>query len=546
MVHHCCLFTEQWARGRFDESITRDRWVLNGNSNISRRELSHDSSEIRISLSFDSAVSLWASMSASTITVHHPGHIQHSTWQTPSVLAVISSTKYTAAKASEDRQGTADLKTTTVSLLSLHPAYFNPSVFSGSRPSRPSTSGRDNDNTIFHAMSRVPQLPPTTIFRAKPDITVSQFISANPTSKSKLVPNIRTNSAGTVTSIASLVAGASLSLSGQLVSLLETPILDSFRDVTPTSKDSTLPFSHHSLSDGDPRKGDGVDQDTAGTATIQLSLLGWDSPAQSTSTCCTHETLPQYQSHSHAMASETLKATPISYPQPVLIMPTYTKPLDTPLSSARVLLYHSGEQPTGTNEKENHIGHNDPDHSDGLSEDCLLQYTISAPSPSRDDNRLTGSDNPQPSTTFDSSPMTSVTTWSEAGFMDHLTTSMTLNVSNGPSRTPKSTNTATTISVYSGSVIDGLRRAQTIPRRSLGMSVSAAVGGTTIFLLIFVLHRPIYRWICRRRMGVIWIGHASAASRSHYTELPLPNMQYPEMSHFSDDSEAGSTEAHRG
>ncbi|PYH68107.1 uncharacterized protein BO88DRAFT_342721, partial [Aspergillus vadensis CBS 113365] len=139
---------------------------------------------------------------------------------------------------------------------------------------------------------------------------------------------------------------------------------------------------------------------------------------------------------------------------------------------------------------------------------------------------------------------TSVTTWSEAGFMDHLTALMTLNVSNGASRTPTSTNTATTTSLYSGSANDGLRRARTIPRRSLGMSVSTTVGGTTIFLLIFVLHRPIYLWICRRRTGVIWVGHASAASRSHYTQLPSPHMQYPELSQFSDDSEAGSTEAH--
>ncbi|PYH50903.1 uncharacterized protein BO96DRAFT_488819 [Aspergillus niger CBS 101883] len=110
--------------------------------------------------------------------------------------------------------------------------------------------------------------------------------------------------------------------------------------------------------------------------------------------------------------------------------------------------------------------------------------------------------------------MTSVTRWSEAGFMDHLTASMTLDVSNEVSRTPTSTNTATTTSLYSGSAIDSLRRARTIPRRSLGMSVSAAVGGTMIFI------------------------------RSHYTQLPSPHMQYPELSQFSDDSEAGSTEAH--
>ncbi|KAL3253883.1 hypothetical protein ABHI18_009265 [Aspergillus niger] len=520
--------------------------AVSTNPSLRTEELSQDSLGIRISLSFDSAVSLWASMSASTITDHHPGHIQHTTWQTPSVLPVISSTKCPASKASEDRQGTADLKTTTASSLSLHPASFNPSVFSGSRPSRPSTSEHDHDDTTFGVPSRVPQPPPTTIFKTKQDITVSQFVSADLTSKSKLVPNIRTSSADTVTLIASLKVGPSSSPSGQLVADFETPILDSFQYVTSTSKESTLPVSHYSLSDGDPRKGDGVDQDTVEIATIQLSPLGWDGPAQSTGTWCTHQPLLQYQTHSHATVSETWKATPISYPQPLLIMQTYTKPLDTPLSSARVLLYHSGEQPMGTKEeKGNHIDLADSDHSDGLPKGSLPQYTIRTPSPDRDDNRLTGSDNPQPRTTFDSSPMTSVTTWSEAGFVDHLTASMTLDVSNSPSKTPKSTNAAATTSIHSDSVIDSLRRARTIPGRSLGVSVSTAVGGTTMFLLIFFLHRPIYRWICRRRTGVIWIGHASAASRRHYTEPRSPHMQYPEMSHFSDDSEAGSTEAHR-
>ncbi|PYH50952.1 uncharacterized protein BO96DRAFT_351358 [Aspergillus niger CBS 101883] len=195
--------------------------------------------------------------------------------------------------------------------------------------------------------------------------------------------------------------------------------------------------------------------------------------------------------------------------------------------------------------KNNYISLINSNYLDSLSKDSLPQHTISIPSYDRDINRLTGSDNPQPSTTFNSSSIASVTTWSEAGFIDHQTASTTLDVSDSPSKTLKSINTTATTSIQSDSVVDSLRRARTIPVRSLGVSVSTAVGGTTIFLLIFILHRPIYRWICRRRTGVIWIGHASAASMRHYTEPRPPHMQYPEMSHFSDDSEAGSTEAHR-
>ncbi|OJZ79676.1 hypothetical protein ASPFODRAFT_213168 [Aspergillus luchuensis CBS 106.47] len=466
-----------------------------------------------------------------------------------SVQPVISSTKNPASKVPDDKQETLDLqRRKTVSSLSLQPTSFSRAVSSGSRPSRPSTGRPDHDNAIFGVLSIVPGPPPTTtIFKTKQDPTASQFVSAHLTSKSNLIPNTRTSITDTMTLIANLnVDPSSPSTNGELIFDLETSILDSFENVTSTSKKSTWAVSHHSMSDSDPRMGVGTDQDTAGTATVQLSPPKGDSPPQSTSTWCTYTPLSQYQTPTDATVSETWKATPISYPQPVLIMSTYTKPLDTPLSSARVLLHHSGEQPMGTNEaKGNYIGLIDPDHLDGLSEGSLPRYTISIPSSDRDNDRLTGSDNPQPSTTFISSSMASVTTWSEAGFVDHQTASTTLDVSNSPSRTPKSTNTATATSIHSGSVIDGLRRAQTIPRRSLGMSVSAAVGGTTIFLLIFVLHRPIYRWICRRRTGVIWIGHASDASRSHHTAPRSPPMQYPEISHFSDDSEADYTKAHR-
>ncbi|KAL3250836.1 hypothetical protein ABHI18_010980 [Aspergillus niger] len=515
---------------------------------LQTEELWQESSEIRISPSFGSPVVLRTSTSTQAITVQQPGHIQHSTRQTSSVQPVISSTKDPASKVPDDKQETLDLQTrTTVSSLSLHPTSFSRAV-SGSRPSRPSTSRPGHNNAIFGVVPIVPEPPPTTIVKAKQHPTTSQFVSADLTNKTNLLPNTKTTITDAMTLLANLnVDPSSPSTSGELIFDLETSILDSFENANSTSKESTWAVSHHSMSDSDPRMGVGTDRDTAGTATVQLSPPKGDDPPQSTSTWCTYTPLFQYQTPADAMVSETWKATPISYPQPLLIMPTYTKLLDTPLSSPRVLLYHSGKQPTGTNdEKDNHIDLADSDHLDGLSDSSLPQYTISTPSPGRDDNRLMGFDNLQPSTTFDSSPMTSVTTWSEAGFIDHLTASMTLDVSNGASRTPTSTNTATTTtSLYSGSVIDGLRCARTISRRSLGMSVSAAVGGTTIFLLIFALHRPIYRWICRRRTGVIWIGHASAASRSHHTEPRSPPMQYPEISHFSDDSEADYTKAHR-
>lgn len=117
--------------------------------------------------------------------------------------------------------------------------------------------------------------------------------------------------------------------------------------------------------------------------------------------------------------------------------------------------------------------------------------------------------------------MTLVTTWSEAGFVDYQMVLMILDVSDSPSKMLKSINTIVIISIQSDLVVDSLCRARTIPVRSLGVSVSTVVGGTIIFLLIFILHRPIYRWICRRRTGVIWIGHASAASMRYYTE-PRP------------------------
>ncbi|KAL7649263.1 hypothetical protein ACMYSQ_012374 [Aspergillus niger] len=357
---------------------------------LQTEELWQESSETGISPSFGSPVVLSTSTSTQTITVQQSGHIQHSTRKTSSVQPVISSTRYPASKVPDDKQETPDLQTrSTVSSLSLHPTSFSRAV-SGSRPSRPSTSRRDHNNAIFGVLSIVPEPPPTTIFKAKQDPTASPFVSADLTSKSDLIPNTKTSVMDTMTLIANLnVDSLSPTTSGEPVLDSGTSILDSFENVTSTSKASTWAVSHHSMPDGDRRMGIGTDQDTAGTATVQLSPLEGDSPPQSKSKWCTHRPSFHYQTPSDATGSETWKATSISYPQPLLIMPTYTKPLDTPLSSARVLLYHSGKQPMGTNEKKgNYIGLTDSGHSDGLSEGSLPQYTISIPSPDRNNNRL--------------------------------------------------------------------------------------------------------------------------------------------------------------
>lgn len=250
MVHHCCLVIGQCARGLFNEFTSTDRVSfpneqednLNGNPNIAHRELWQESSEIRISPSFGLPVVLRTSTSTQTITVQQPGHIQHSTRQTSSVQPVISSTKYPASKVPEDKQETPDLQTRTT--VSLHPTSFSRAVSSSSRPSRPSTSRRDHDNAIFGVLSivrePVPEPPPTTIFKTKQDPTASRFVSVDLTSKSNLIPEFRTSIMDTMTLIANLnVDPLSPSTSGALVFDLETSSLDSFENVTSTSKKST-------------------------------------------------------------------------------------------------------------------------------------------------------------------------------------------------------------------------------------------------------------------------------------------------------------------
>jgi hypothetical protein len=107
-----------------------------------------------------------------------------------------------------------------------------------------------------------------------------------------------------------------------------------------------------------------------------------------------------------------------------------------------------------------------------------------------------------------------------------------------PERRPSATTTSDTAtsSVDTNSLLDQLQRARLISRQNVGVATGTVFAGVTVFILTFVLHRFVYRWVGRRRTGVIWIGREPNTNTGLRIELPPRRPQNPEVSYFSDSS----------
>ncbi|KAL2801632.1 hypothetical protein BJX63DRAFT_438631 [Aspergillus granulosus] len=102
---------------------------------------------------------------------------------------------------------------------------------------------------------------------------------------------------------------------------------------------------------------------------------------------------------------------------------------------------------------------------------------------------------------------------------------------------PSTTTTSDTAtsSVDTDSILDDLQRARIISRQSVGVATGTVSAGIAVFILTFVLHRFVYRWVSRRRTGVIRISREPNTNTGLRIELPRRS-QNPEVSYFSDGS----------
>jgi hypothetical protein len=107
-----------------------------------------------------------------------------------------------------------------------------------------------------------------------------------------------------------------------------------------------------------------------------------------------------------------------------------------------------------------------------------------------------------------------------------------------PERRPSTTTTSDTAtsSADTDSLSDQLQRARLISRQNVGVATGTVIAGATVFILTFVLHRFVYRWVGRRRTGVIWIGREPNTNTGLRIELHPRRPQNPEVSYFSDSS----------
>ncbi len=111
-------------------------------------------------------------------------------------------------------------------------------------------------------------------------------------------------------------------------------------------------------------------------------------------------------------------------------------------------------------------------------------------------------------------------------------------VPHGPEGRPSTTTTSdtTTSTVGTDSILDQLQRAQLISRQNVGVATGAVSAGIAFFILTFVLHRFVYRWVGRRRTGVIRIGREPNTNTNLRIESLPRRPQNPEVSYFSDGS----------
>ncbi|KAL4912588.1 hypothetical protein BDW62DRAFT_194269 [Aspergillus aurantiobrunneus] len=111
-------------------------------------------------------------------------------------------------------------------------------------------------------------------------------------------------------------------------------------------------------------------------------------------------------------------------------------------------------------------------------------------------------------------------------------------VPHGPEGRPSTTTTSDTATsaVGTDSNLDQLQRAQLISRQNVGVATGAVSAGIAFFILTFVLHRFVYRWVSRRRTGVIRIGREPNTNTNLRIESLPRRPQNPEVSYFSDGS----------
>ncbi|KAL2808867.1 hypothetical protein BJX63DRAFT_424301 [Aspergillus granulosus] len=220
---------------------------------------------------------------------------------------------------------------------------------------------------------------------------------------------------------------------------------------------------------------------------------------------------------------------------------TPAKPLITPLfSNYNQVVYNGGSLSTITKEESVLIASSTPsvlNQGDG----GRLPPPSSTPSPrSRNLSKTkeicdSGSSRTTPARPIEKNKTTSTSIYmvpEKPAVPTHAPT-----VPHGPEWRPSTTTTldTATSSVDTDSILDQLQRAQSISRQSMGVATGTVSAGIAVFILTFVLHHFVYRWVSRQRAGVIQIRREPNTNTGLRIELPHRS-QNPEVSYFSDSS----------
>jgi hypothetical protein len=463
--------------------------------------------------------------STSEVAPLRPINSQHSIWNTPTTRSIIQSTKKSVSHASEQEDRDSDPNTTTgrppVSQLDPLTSESLP----GDRFTTITTSRSFNGDRAHGPPSDLAESYCHSNFATKSHAGAPKTLSIlpNPT----LACGHSSVDSGCTSSPESLDDSdldGQPATSSNLSTDMKLEPLDRHPTITSVLVAETFPTSGREMLESAPVQPDATRGETSPRT---LSAPRTDSPLWE------HSTIPMLNLPEVAVAS------PSSQPNLVLMTWTSSELGSNLVSPIRIQLHHTGEQLMGVVQtQENSVSLAPPSHSNGREEDSDNHLGSSVPSSSsRAMLGLQGSVSswisPPVSTKADESSLAIVTMSAARSASYSLTSSA---ITGGSSGIRTFVEPSRTMSIHGEPVFDHLQRGYTIPKQSLRMSVGAAVGGTAMFIMIFILHRCVYQWARRRRTGVIQIGHETGSSRDVYIELHPHQTRNPEVSHFWDDS----------
>ncbi|KAI9040189.1 uncharacterized protein KD926_008512 [Aspergillus affinis] len=345
---------------------------------------------------------------------------------------------------------------------------------------------------ILHAVTETG--PPTINFKGFKTFAIPSIL----TEADKTLLGSNMNTVSSLGWIVSLKSDRSL-LTGWNAYETDTYPLGFNPATTPAPLTEALPTPEANIITSIPADGVSFNQKAGSPAYIKPLQAEDSSPAHSTS----HTRRLSHPQPTTSTPTQAVEFSSKSWRNNAPIIKTHTKSLITPLPSGQEDGNYSGEPlKVATERRTVPTGIPTPtfvnEHGEG---DLVLLPSNTPPPRSSNSAKTEGLNNPGSSTTRPARPMYDDRMTPESIHIvseSPVSTTGMCTTPDGPDQRPSTTTTASETpprSVDNDSVFDQLRRAQPVSKQNLKISAGVSSAGTAIFILTFVLHRFVYRWV---------------------------------------------------